>query len=53
MYDIYKDSIEAKGLTESVLDFDTYCRESLRRAEEELAWDAECLKRECPDVLEE
>jgi hypothetical protein len=47
MYEHYKWDMEEKELAQSVLGFHNYRRESLRRAEAELAWDAECLKREC------
>ena len=53
MYEYYQDSIERKGLVESLPGFHAYCRDSLRGAEADLAWDAECLKRECADILEE
>ena len=53
MYEHYKSDMEEKGLTQSVLGFHKYRRERLTDAEADLIWDAECLKRECADVLEE
>jgi hypothetical protein len=53
MYEHYKSDMEKKGLTQSVLGFHAYRRERLTYAEADLAWDAENLKRECADILEE
>jgi hypothetical protein len=53
MYEHYKSDMEEKGLTQSVLGFHKYRRERLTDAEADLIWDAEYLKRECADVLEE
>jgi len=53
MYEHYKSDVEEKGLTQSLRGFHKHRRELLTDAETDLIWDAECLKRECADVLEE